>query len=215
MVKPWKKKKRGRRNKPNLARRTVLLLCEDSKTSPLYFSDFPFDENLVSVKTFGKGMNTVSLVNKAINYSGEAVQKGVPFNEIWCIFDRDNFPRNNYLRAFDLARDNRIQVAWANECFELWYLLHFHYRVTGLSRKGFQKLLTKLLGFKYKKNLGGMYETLLGKQDIAIQYADKLLASYSGIHQPHLENPSTNIQELVKFLNQFIPDTPDTDCESN
>ena len=80
MVKPWKKKKRGRRNKPNLARRTVLLLCEDSKTSPLYFSDFPFDENLVSVKTFGKGMKTVTLVNKAINYSGEAVQKGVPFH---------------------------------------------------------------------------------------------------------------------------------------
>ena len=124
----------GRKPPGSQQRRKVLILCEDSKSSCYYFRGFPVDHERVEVVTVGTGMNTDSLVQDAINRQDHALRVHQPFNEIWCVFDRDSFPPQNYNRAFDLARSHRIRIAWTNEAFELWYLLHFNYHDTALSR---------------------------------------------------------------------------------
>ena len=89
------------------------------------------------------------------------------------MFNRDKNHKNpndsqNFNSAITLARNNGIDVAYSNDAFELWYLLHFHFYNTGISRQDYQNMLTKLLGHEYKKNSETIYEKLKDKQQDAI-----------------------------------------------
>src|SRR5437867_17748 len=115
--KPWERRHTTGRRIEILDRRQILILCEDEKSSCFYFKGFPIDPTLVEVLRVGTGYNTDSLVEDAIHRKRDAEAAGQPFNEVWCVLDRDSFPASNFNRAFDLARDNRIHLAWANEAF--------------------------------------------------------------------------------------------------
>lgn len=132
--KPWEQRTPGRRPAGTQERRRVLIVCEDSKSSRFYFESFPVDAKRAEVLALGTGMNTDSLVEEAIRLKNEAMKSCQPYNEVWCVLDRDSFPLDNYARAFELGRGNDIKMAWANEAFELWYLLHFNYHDSGISR---------------------------------------------------------------------------------
>jgi hypothetical protein len=123
--KPWKHNMSGRRPSGARERRRVLIVCEDTKSARYYFESFEIDPRRAEVFPVGTGMNTDSLVEEAIKLKNEAVRACQPYNEVWCVFDRDSFPPPNYDRAFQLIRANGLKVAWANEAFEIWYLLHF------------------------------------------------------------------------------------------
>lgn len=138
---PWERHGTGGRVVGTRERRRVLILCEDEKSSRLYFAGFQLDKSRVYVLSIGMGMNTDSLVQNAIEKKQEAAQRGAPFNEVWCVFDRDSFPAQNFNRAFLLADNHGIRIAWANEAFELWYLLHFNYHDTGISRSDYARRL--------------------------------------------------------------------------
>jgi RloB-like protein len=121
--KPWERGGIGRRRDAR-PRRRVLVVCEDEKSSKYYFQSFPVDHSRSEVVAVGTGMNTVSLVEHAVSLRDAAERRGAQYASVWCVFDRDSFPPQNYNRAFELARANQLRVAWANEAFELWYLLH-------------------------------------------------------------------------------------------
>jgi len=120
--KPWELGRVGHRITAVRNRRRVLIVCEDTKSSRLYFDGFQLDARRVEVIALGMGMNTDSLVENAIARKKEAAGRGQPFNQIWCVFDRDNFSAQKFNRAFDLANNQDISVAWSNEAFEIWYL---------------------------------------------------------------------------------------------
>ncbi|MGH7979912.1 MAG: RloB domain-containing protein, partial [Limisphaerales bacterium] len=61
--------------------------------------------------------------------------------------------------SIDLARRNQITVAWANEAFGLWYLLHFNFHDAGISRHDY-KIRLKKFGIKYDKADQTMYARL-------------------------------------------------------
>jgi hypothetical protein len=92
-------------------------------------------------------------------------------------------------------------VAYSNEAFELWYVLHFEFLNTGIPRDDYIKKMTKLLGKKYQKNSDTIYDELINKQATAIRNAEKLLASYN-YSTPGQDNPSTTVHLLVKELIQ-------------
>jgi hypothetical protein len=131
--KAWKLHISGRRPSGTRDRRRVLIVCEDTKSARYYFESFEIDPRRAEVLPVGTGMNTDSLVDEAIKLKRKAVTDRQPYNEVWCVFDRDDFPLRNYDRAFQLIRANGIKVAWANEAFEIWYLLHFNYHDTGIA----------------------------------------------------------------------------------
>jgi hypothetical protein len=87
----------------------------------------------------------------------------------------------------------------------LWYLLHFHFYNTGISRPDYQNMLTQLLRHEYKKNSKMIYEELKDKQQNAIKHAKRLLQKYDRPN-PETDNPSTTVHLLVEELNSFIPD---------
>jgi hypothetical protein len=162
------------------------------------------DKQRVEVKVVGTGMNTESLIKEAIIAKEKGWEIGELYSQVWCVFDRDSFPLKNYLAAFELAQANAIKLAWTNEAFELWYLLHFDYIDSAISRKDYAgKLLQK--GLKYKKADRGFYGLIRDRQDVAIKNAKKLERYWNeaGRKFPERENPSTNVHKLVEFLNEL------------
>ena len=197
--------------KPRGARRTrrVLILCEDEKSSRDYFASFPYKPDQIEIDCVGTGMNTDSLMKDAISRKQKALKLGEPYERIWVVFDKDDFPASNFGRAFDLARGHReITACWSNECFELWYLLHFFYRDTGISRHAIFKEVSKRTDRKYEKSDEELFELLKPLQETALKNARRL-AIENEANAEQRRNPSTGIHELVEFLREFEPDQQD------
>jgi hypothetical protein len=176
--------------------KTVLIVCEGARTEPDYFESFRLSK---VVKTVGTGTNTLSLVREALKLGQD---KG--FDEIWCVFDRDSFPKANITAAFKLMKQEKLNAAFSNEAFELWYVLHFQYLDTENTRAQYCEMLSRAMGQKYEKNNPGMYDLLLGKQDKAIQHArrlDRLMPLTAGNEADC--KPTTSVYKLVERLNQL------------
>lgn len=201
--KPWQTK-RGRASRGTKLRRKVLILCEDTKSSVFYFRSFPVDRERFEVAVVGTGMNTDSLIEEAIRRVDQAKDQGIKYSDIWCVLDRDSFPEQNYNRAFQLAASRGFKIAWANEAFELWYILHFDYLDTGLNRNQYKHKL-KERGLEYDKADANIYRKMVDHQPVAIKNAQRLEAYWrqSGKKFPERENPSTSVHLLVDVLNEL------------
>lgn len=193
--------------KPRLPRkvRRILILCEDTKSSRDYFASFPHDKNQVEIECVGTGMNTDSLMEYAVEKAQEARRVCAQYERIWVVFDRDSFPQENFSRAFELAQtQNRITPCWSNECFELWYLLHFNYRDTAIGRNEMWGMISKLLGKTYDKADDSLHATMKGRLGDALRNAQKL-AFQNAINEQPRRNPSTLVHELVAALIKLDP----------
>lgn len=173
-----------------------LIVCEGVKTEPSYFKSFRVPRDVIDIH--GIGDNTVRIVEKAIELKSKD-----DYDQVWCVFDRDSFPPEQFNAAFILADQNSIKIAYSNEAFELWYLLHFNYYDSGMSRRQYGDKLTELLGYKYEKNSGSIYDEILDKQFVAIRNAERLLSTYNP-QNPERNNPSTTVHLLVIELSRFI-----------
>ena len=180
---------------------TFLILCEGEKTEPNYIRGFRLASATINV--LGLGYNTVSLVTEAIRIRDVEKSRGINYDQVWCVFDKDDFSAEIFNNAVELAKANNIELAYSNEAFELWYLLHFIYFDSQIGRADYIKALSKHLSNKYQKNSTDMYEELLDKQDFALANADKLFKSYDQSN-PANENPCTTVYELVAELNKYI-----------
>ncbi|MCX5726978.1 MAG: RloB family protein [Candidatus Saganbacteria bacterium] len=199
---------RYKRREAQRSIRKVLIVCEGEKTERYYFEAFQINKELIKVEVLGAGMNTDSLVEHAINLKNSANREEL-YSAVWCVFDRDTYPCNpndkhNFNRAIDIANRNQIRVAYSNDAFEIWYILHFNYHQTAWTRDKYENKLTELLDVKYEKNDQKMYEKLKDKQGVAIQNAKRLLALYGFSHNPESDNPCTTVHRLVAFLNDYL-----------
>lgn len=179
-----------------------LIVCEGTETEPNYFNAFKELINTqkpksVSIEIQGEGKNTVSLVERTIELKNRALPD---YTQVWCVFDKDDFAQ--FDQAINLAEQHGICVAYSNESFELWYLLHFIYCDSALSRTQYIEKLEHILNIEYDKASTEMYEILeqQGDQVQAIKWAEKL------VEQNQMENPSTTVYKLVNELNRFLPD---------
>lgn len=108
----------------------ILILCEDEKSSKIYFQSFKKDEKLkrdlssVDIQVIHpKNHDPVGLVTKAKEMKTKARKDRNPYDEIWIVMDRDGHV--NIDQALNTAEANKIQVALSAICFEYWVLLHF------------------------------------------------------------------------------------------
>ncbi len=149
----------------------------------------------------GVGENPSRLVQSAIKLKEEAIKADEGYDQVWCVFDRDDWPPQDFNSAIHKAENHDLKVAYSNEAFELWYVLHFEFLNTGIPRDDYCKKMTKHLGKKYQKNSDIIYDELINKQPTAIRNAERLLASYD-YSTPGQDNPSTTVHLLVKELIQ-------------
>ena len=179
----------------------ILIVCEGTSTEPSYFRAFRVTSVVLDIE--GIGMNTLSLVKETI----ELRKTEGTFDQVWCVFDLDNFPKQNFDMAIQLAQKEQIRVAYSNESFELWYILHFDYLIAAISRQQYIEKLNGHLGKSYQKNDPEIYEKLLTKQKPAIQNAKRLLDEHHPKHlNPSAKGPCTTVYELVEELNKYVRD---------
>lgn len=178
-----------------------LIVCEGKKTEPNYFESLAAELRVsVNIRIEGLGDNTDSLVERAI-----ALKDEDDYLQAWCVFDRDSFPPDRFHRAIQLAESKNVHVAYSNEAFELWYILHFEYLQAGLPRDDYGEKLTKHLGGRYRKNSCAIYSQLRSRQPTALRNAARLLSTYDPPN-PERDNPSTSVHLLVQELNTFRRD---------
>ncbi len=182
--------------------RRILIVCEGEKTEPNYFKAFPANPVVnddIDIK--GIGTNTVFVVNEAVRLRDEADKKGEPYIEVWVVFDKDDFPLSDFEKAVATATTNRIKCAYSIESFEIWYLLHFNYYDTGMSRSDYIEKLSTLLERPYTKNDETMYKTLSRKMKVAIKNASTLYNRQCC--KPLADrNPVTLVFQLVERLTE-------------
>lgn len=203
-----------RRAKDTRARRRYyLIVCEGTKTEPNYFEALKQDLprgvlTAVDINIHGAGMNTLSLVNAAVQLKAR-YEKDMTraIDRLWVVFDRDSFQPNDFNNAVSGCHPH-IGCAWSNEAFELWYLLHFHYYNNAVVRTDYQRLIEQNLrpllgnGYQYQKNNPDMYAILKqhGSLEDAIRNARRLELNYAGAQNFAGHNPCTMVYKLVEEL---------------
>lgn len=201
--------KQGKKKKSRELVAYFLIVCEGEKTEPNYFKSFPKQVGKViyDIELEGGGISTLKVVEKAIELRDKSKQQ---YDRVWAVFDRDSFEANDFNSAILKAKAHNIECAWSNEAFELWYLLHFHNRITAMKRDEYKKAIENVVNeklgkkrkpFQYKKNDTKMYALLnkLGRQDFAIQWAKDLSEKTDGKNYANY-NPQTQVFKLVKEL---------------
>lgn len=173
----------------------ILIVCEGAKTERDYFEELCKDHRPnAKVTVRGLGLDPAQLVEKACK-----LRDLESYDQVWCVFDRDTWPAQNFNNALAQARSYRIGVAHSNEAFELWYLLHFYYFDTGIPRQEYIERLEEKLGHPYAKNSRDTYRELRSRQEDALRNARTLLAQYDPL-DPAKDNPSTTVHLLVEEL---------------
>jgi len=194
----------------------VLIVCEGEKTEPNYFRSFSMMKNSSSLvyEVFcdGGGINTMQVVDKAIELRDKAWKRGDPYDTVWAVFDRDSFSATDFDNAINKAEANGIGCAWSNEAFELWYIYHFDARCTSMSRTEYERVISKRVAsagyqsgnipYEYKKNdpqMRGVLSKCLCDEKEAIRRARSQSATFTD-RKYHLHNPCTMVYKLVNLL---------------
>jgi hypothetical protein len=210
-----KTKKDHARKKAEIAKKILVLMAfEGEKTEPNYFDSLLQDfirKGLIAKKSVvfvpHNHTDPKGVLDDLLTYEKDGL-KSRDFQSRWIIIDRD-FPRTNggghtaenFNNAINRAREYNVRVAYSNPCFEIWLLLHFHYRQTSIDRDELLKELESKFG--YTKNSEITYHILESMMDIAIRNAKRLKAIYETFGrqvQPESDNPVTTIFELIEFL---------------
>jgi hypothetical protein len=185
-----------------------LIVCEGEKTEPNYFNHFKtiLPKHALEINVEGQGDNTINIVKKAKELRDQRIKNTLlpNYDEVWAVFDKDDFSERNYNAAIELAKRQGIESGHSNQSFELWYILHFKYLDAALHRSRYSEDLSKILGFKYDKSdlnaVNFIFEN--GIQVQAIARAKKLEKMHSE-NTPAKSNPYTRIYVLVERLLKY------------
>jgi hypothetical protein len=197
----------GRKKPLRAVGRTVLIVCEDSKSSPEYFEKLRSKLRLktVNVEVCGKecGAAPISVVDYAIAKKEEVKTSSIRdgYDDIFCVIDIDNHETLD--RAIQKAKDNKLEIIISNPCFEYWYILHFE--KTGKSYSSRPKLYSKLSahlkkhGYKpYKKSGCDFFDIIYPLRETAIENSKGILHSqYHNETDLRKCDPATHVHLVV------------------
>lgn len=171
MSNPWELKTDDSREVDNL--QTFLIFCEDQTSEYEYFKYFETEK--IKVNIFQNQRNSIENVIKAITYCKinniiDADNNVIEGFEIWCVYDRDKFindpnfdeTKMKFNIAILAAELHKINLAWSNDSFELWVLLHLtdiHDESNFMHRDDYYRFLEDF--FKNKDNKSERLETIL------------------------------------------------------
>ncbi len=193
------------------------IFCEGENTEPEYFKSFPVNTE-TKVDAIGLARSRSALVKKTMQLltKDQMLEGMTDFDEdrqLWVVFDYDTKGDANEEQDFNdaiaLAKDNGIRVAYSNDSFELWFLLHYQYQTAALTRHEYYEILSGHLGCNYEKEgkakefSQSLYYLLLGTQAIAIQNATRLYNEKSDDVYSK-QNPCTTVHLLVEELNKCL-----------
>ena len=188
--------------------RTFIIFCEDEHHEPLYFQSFETLYDDLKVNTIANQRSKKLNLNATIHHCRQHgliefmdnAYRVVPSitENIWCVYDRDmkstiwaDIPPQEHV-DFDTsiiaAQNAGIKVAWSNDVFELWLLLHFEPVPVGtpLHRSYIYDRLTNIFKHVVPRN-----------------------ADLDLVTLPDTFNYKDNMKRRERFITQVLPLLPD------
>ena len=240
-MEPWNLKSSDERTFDSLL--TFIIFCEDEVSEPIYFKYF--ETPLIKVNPIGgqksKMKNVITAISHCFDRNMFEEVDGLHIlkrseTQVWCVFDRDvenqvsTSGNVEFNEAIDTATSKGIKVAWSNDAFELWILLHFedvpinqvtqhrsyyYSRLTDI----FKRMETentdlsdalKYSGFSYERDLKrkNNFRNIVRREAIslfrdAIARAKNLETLHGKISLFHKKSPCTTVHHLVEELINF------------
>lgn len=226
--------------------KTFIIFCEDEHHEPLYFKSFEQHKAGVKINAIpnarSKKLNLNKTIQTGIDEGLITFENGVysllpdVTEQLWCVYDRDMeseewaaIPAQNHL-DFDTsiiaASGAGLKIAWSNDVFEMWLLLHFEQIPTGarVHRTYVYDRLTYIFKndvpadeelanlialdtFNYKDNMKRrdrfikqVIPLLHPRTNNAIVNAQILEGQFSNLVPYHQRNPCTMVHKLVEEI---------------
>ncbi|NOY50727.1 MAG: RloB domain-containing protein [Chlorobi bacterium] len=242
MNKPWEIKKSDKRSADTVP--TYIIFCEDRVSEPVYLKYFETSKIKINFAREQKSMmaNVLSAITQCktdglfefVDGKDCLTAKGT---QVWCVFDRDKedtpfkIARGNtdFDQSILTANESGINVAWSNDAFELWILLHFEdidiEESENQHRNKYYERLTEIFknienpnddlvkvkkhrDWNYKRSLKSennfrsiVRNEIVNRTGDAIERAEILEKHFdSGTIQNHEKSPCTLMHHLVKEL---------------
>lgn len=188
----------------------ILIVCEGSKTEPFYFDEIRnrYKLSAANVKVANKGSAPISVVKSAIKLQGKERKLGEQFDEVFCVFDRDE--HTTFKQACDKAEAKKLNLVVSWPCFEFWLLLHFGYSRKPYARTGNRSPADECVRdlknhlTDYKKAQKGLFRQLEDCLDAAKTRAQRAMLDANKTNNP---NPSTEIHYLVDYMQNLKSST--------
>lgn len=236
---PWELRSDDVRTEDKLA--TFIIFTEDEVSERVYFKSFETER--VKVNAIGNQKSDIKNVFNAIEHcrkeglfdnNGKVAEDGP---HVWCVYDRDYNSNpdetlkndKKFTKSMSDAEKHNIKVAWSNDNFELWVLLHYEDvdEKKPLPRTKCYERLTKITesddelcshfskfidngSYNYKKDLKkekNFKKYILPilqdktRRTAAIERAERLENYHVGRNvKPHEMCPCTKVHHLVKEL---------------
>ena len=185
----------------------VLMVCEGRETEPNYLEGIrrelriPTAHWTVLPSALGTGPE------KVVEYAEKLARSGAGWDDVFCIFDRDEHVHYREAIARAAALEGKIKPRGAASplrftaipslpCFELWFLLHFESVMRELGRDEAQRALKRQMP-DYDKNLPDMF--IRTKERLETAYSNAALERRHKTETGN-DNPSTDVDILVKRL---------------
>ena len=226
-----------------------IIFCEDQNDEPDYFRGFQTEDikiNVIENQKQGR-LNLIKTLaycskNDFVEFKDNAYRRkeGITDN-IWCVYDRDlenndiakveHHDDVDFTAAIQTAEHAGLNVAWSNDAFELWVLLHFEDVPTKLKlhREYIYERLTSIFknlpaqadelvaitgkkGFYYKTHLKRQktftpyvlpFLKDKDRRDAAITRARKIQTKFNANTPFHDRNPCTMVHTLVEELLKY------------
>ena len=197
-----KRPQRTRRRVGQRERSAVILVLTEGEVTEREYLHLVCPD---SVKLqFGKKISSpIRLVEEAER--AQRADRGRPavnksFDEIWCVFDRDDHHR--FDEATRAAARAEIRTAVSNPCFELWLILHVREQSAHISASRAQARAKELDLIDGKKLAVTRLETLKSSHQKARDRALALDRMHLRNGSPQGSNPSTGVWRLVDRLTE-------------
>lgn len=195
--------------------KSFLVVCEGQNTEPDYFKSFPLGN--AEVQAYGLGQSKTALVESTLDILKK--DEKAREQEVWVVFDFDvkydrvENQKEDFNNAVLLAEKSGLNTAYSNDCFELWFWLHFAFLDSEITRKELYQKLGNAFNCNYEKSgksrdfSQSIYNRLEEHDEANVQEALKNAERLEILHREKLpadKNPYTSVYKLVAQLLQYV-----------
>jgi RloB-like protein len=208
-------KKRKARAKNELARQSknratyqrFLIVCEGTKTEPLYLRDLIRDlgirHHTVKIEP-NDGVSPDRIVAHAVKLYDEDALGGDSFDMVFCVFDRDT---HTTLKVGKHPKP--FEAITSSPCFEYWLLLHFGFTDPAFHATGKKSVADQVISIlktkrdfeNYSKGQNNVYSLVKNNTNKAVTHAKRGRKNAGKTGQI---SPLTNVDVLVTALKALV-----------
>lgn len=179
--------------------RIVGVFCEGQVTEPEYLCLLAKSNRNVVLKIKKCGKSPEKLLQEAQKFD-TSNKRMKEVDEIWCIFDVDNYTSQHIDDIRMSATRSSIQTGVSNPCFELWLVLHKAEQTAYITSDKVKRRAEALRLINGKEIAETGWSCLLDNYEDAKARAIALKRMHQQKGSPTGSNPSTDVWRLVDVL---------------